>query len=108
MTAPDQKKRKKMAMAEVGAEEEISRRWDPIGVQPGIAAPLDEYNRYAPHIVTMVTAVAATTTDLATHLEFIASVTMGVGPSTAAAQGLSRKFAAAIIKVLRPSSGSHK
>ena len=32
----------------------VLRRWDPIGVEPGISGPADEYDSYAPHIVTMV------------------------------------------------------
>ncbi len=101
MTAPDQEKRKKMAMAEVRVVEEILRRWDPIGVQPGIAAPLDEYNSYAPHIVTIVKAGAATTTDLAAHLEQIATVTMGLCQNATGAQDHNLEIAAEIIERLR-------
>ena len=33
--------------------EGILRRWDPIGVRPGELAPIDEYDSYAPHIVSI-------------------------------------------------------
>ena len=104
MTAPDQDKRKKLAMAEVRAVEEILRRWDPIGVLPGIADPLDEYNSYALHIVTMVKVGAATTTDLAAHLEQIAAVTMGLCPNETGTQH-NLEIAAELIDRLRSRSG---
>lgn len=48
------KQRKRTAMDLVARVEEILRKWDPIGVQPGELAPADEYDSYAPHIVSMV------------------------------------------------------
>ena len=54
MTSDDSKVRKRGAMVRVRAVEEILRRWDPIGVEAGKLAPLDEYDRYAPHIVSLV------------------------------------------------------
>ena len=49
------KPRKQEAMLSVQAVQVILRRWDPIGVEPGEMPPTDEYDSYAPHIVSMVT-----------------------------------------------------
>ena len=54
MAAPDRKVLKNAAMADIRIAESILRRWDPIGVEPGKFAPADEYDSYAPHIVSMV------------------------------------------------------
>ena len=46
--------RKRQATEQIRAVEAVLRRWDPIGVEPGISGPADEYDSYAPHIVSMV------------------------------------------------------
>jgi hypothetical protein len=104
MTVSDRKARKDAAMAEVRTVEAILRRWDPIGIEPGVFAPPDEYDGYAPHIVSMVKATT-TLEELAAHLDHIATVTIDVGPSSVASQAHSRKFAGEIIEALRPSAG---
>ena len=58
---------------------EILRRWDPRGVRPGKSAPADEYDSYAPHIVSMV-AQGGSLEGLCAHLESIRLETIGVGP----------------------------
>ena len=67
------------AMERVSRVQEILRRWDPIGVRPGESAPADEYDSYAPHIVSMV-ARGCSLDELCTHLENISVETIGVGP----------------------------
>ena len=88
-------------MAKVRAVEEILRLWDPINVAPGAVAPSDEYDSYAPHIVSMVEG-GCTIDDLASHLEHLCVQQMGLGPSTAESRSHSHKFAAQIVDRLRP------
>jgi hypothetical protein len=101
MASPDHKKRKKAAVAKIRLVEEILRRWDPIGVEPGTIAPADEYDSYAAHIVSMVEGGCAVE-ELASHLGNLASVTMGVGSNLKS----NATFAAQMIDVLRPSNSS--
>ena len=98
MSSHDNKSLKKDAMAKIRLVEEILRRWDPIGVQPGTFAPADEYDSYAPHIVSMVQR-GCTMEELARHLEQLSEVTMGVGSNLKKSQ----KFAAQIVRTLRSS-----
>ena len=92
-------------MADVRVVESILRRWDPINVQPGVEAPADEYDSYAPHIVSMVKG-GCTVEVLASHLERIASDTMGLGPSSSLSQARSRQIAAEIVASVQPSNKS--
>ena len=71
------KERKRAAMGRVAKVQEILRRWDPIGVQPGELAPADEYDSYAPHIVSM-TAQGCSREHLCAHLETVRTDTIGV------------------------------
>lgn len=96
MSAPDKKTLKNAAMADILFVQAILRRWDPIGVEPGVAAPADEYDSYAPHIVSMIRA-GCTTEALASHLEHLSSETMGLGPSNSLSLSNSRSFAAEIV-----------
>jgi hypothetical protein len=75
----------------------VLRRWDPIGVQPGRFAPADEYDSYAPQIVSMVES-GCSADALVAHLERLSVDTMGVGSNLRA----STKFAAEIIRTLQP------
>jgi len=65
-------------MNHVVTVQEILRRWDPIGVQPGELAPADEYDSYAPHIVSMV-AQDCSSEQLRAHLETFRTDTISVG-----------------------------
>lgn len=96
MSVPDQKTLKNAAMADIALVQAILRRWDPIGVEPGVVAPADEYDSYAPHIVSLVKG-GCTTEELASHLEHLGSQTMGLGPSNAVSQAHSHKIAAEIV-----------
>jgi hypothetical protein len=69
---------KRAAMDRVIKVQEILRRWDPIGVQPAALAPADEYDSYAPHIVSMV-ARGCSREHLCAYLETIRTDTIGVG-----------------------------
>ena len=77
MTGHDKAARKREAMKRVSTVQEILRRWDPIGVLPGEFAPADEYDSYAPHIVTMVTQ-GCSIVELHKQLEVIRVETIGV------------------------------
>ena len=76
----EQRKRNQEAMKQTRAVQAILRRWDPIGVEPGQVAPADEYDSYAPHIVSMV-AHGCSIEQLSSHLERLRTETMGVGPN---------------------------
>ena len=101
MTENNRKNLKHGAMVKIRAVQEILRRWDPINVAPGTVAPSDEYDSYAPHIVSMVEG-GCTIDDLAAHLEHLCVKTMGLGPSSAQSRSHSLKFAAQIVDRLRP------
>ena len=92
-------------MAEIRLVQAILRRWDPIGAEPGAVAPSDEYDSYAPHIVSLVKR-GCTAEELASHLEHLGSETMGLGPSNSFSEAHSLKFAAEIVVSLRPSNKS--
>jgi hypothetical protein len=79
MTARDRSRKKELAMAAIRAVEGILRRWDPLGVTVDKASPGNEYNFYAPHIVSML-AKGTTVDDLAAYLERIRTVTIGLPP----------------------------
>ncbi|HEX5206729.1 MAG TPA: hypothetical protein VFW10_02910 [Steroidobacteraceae bacterium] len=89
------------AMVKIRAVQEVLRRWDPINVAPSTVAPADEYESYAPHIVSMVEG-GCTIDDLAAHLEHLCVRTMGLGPSSAQSRSHSLKFTAQIVDKLRP------
>lgn len=65
------------AMARTRVVEQILRRWDPIGVSPGEVAPADEYDSYAPHIVSML-AAGCSVDVLAQHLQHIRTNSIGL------------------------------
>lgn len=88
-------------MAKVRAVEDVLRLWDPINVAPGAAAPLGEYDSYAPHLVSMVEG-GCTIDDLAEHLEHLCVQVMGLGSSSAQSRSHSLKFAAQILNRLHP------
>lgn len=48
------KRAKQEMMARVRIVEAILRRWDPMDLAPGAFAPADEYDDYAPRIVSLV------------------------------------------------------
>ena len=54
MNGDERKAAKSRAMRQVLAVQAILRRWDPLGVAPGELSPADEYDSYAPHIVSLV------------------------------------------------------
>lgn len=87
-------------MSEIRAVQSILRRWDPIGVQPGFLGPADEYDSYAPHIVTMVLG-GCTIEALAAYLERLGVETMGIGPSSPLSRAHSTEFATEIIRHFR-------
>lgn len=87
MTSLDQKNR---------IVESILRRWDPVGVQPGRFAPADEYDRFAPQIVSMVES-GCTTEVLSAHLEHLSVHTFDVGSDARK----SAKYAAEIVRNLQ-------
>lgn len=81
VTRREKMTRKHEAMKRVAAAQEILRRWDPIGVSPGRLAPADEYDGYAPHIVSLV-AGGCSVEDLQRHLSVLRAENMGVPRNT--------------------------
>lgn len=77
MTDVERKQRKEKAMAAVHHVEAVLRRWDPIGVQPGEGGPADEYDSYAPHLVSMLSN-GASVAELREHLGHIRTGTIGL------------------------------
>jgi hypothetical protein len=76
--------------------QEILRRWDPIGIAPGKFGPADEYDSYAPHIVSMV-AQRCSLEELRLHLEVIRVKTIGVEPNP----DRDREIAGEILEAIR-------
>jgi hypothetical protein len=91
------------AMDGVRVVQSVLRRWDPIGVRPGRRAPANEYDSYAPYLVSMARN-GCTLEEITAHLEALASETMGRGPGTEQSKERSCKFAAEIIEAVRPSN----
>jgi hypothetical protein len=86
---------KRQALARISAVEVALRDWDPIGVMVGEGSPEDEYDSYAPHIVSLVQN-GASLNELTTHLGQVRTETMGL-PANPEADG---KAAAEIIRVI--------
>ena len=76
------KTRKRQATAQIRAVEAVLRRWDPIGVEPGIPGPADEYDSYAPHIVSLVLG-GASACDVAVHLDKLRTQSIGLSADLA-------------------------
>ncbi|MDH3628743.1 MAG: hypothetical protein OES25_13940 [Acidobacteriota bacterium] len=70
-------RRRTQAMEVVRRVEAHLRKWDPIGVMVGEGSPVDEYDSYAPRIVSLLTA-GTSESELAAHLEYVRTVTMGL------------------------------
>lgn len=96
MAGDNKAARKRDAMERVSTVQEILRRWDPIGVRPGELAPADQYDSYAPHLVSMI-AQGCSLEQLCMHLESIRVDTMAVGPDPSR----DREIASEILKILR-------
>ena len=96
MAGDDRGARKHDAMKWVAKVQDILRRWDPIGVRPGEIAPADEYDDYAPHIVSMV-AGGCSMDDLCNHLSTIRVNIIGGEPNP----GKDREIASEILVALR-------
>ena len=100
MAVPVHKEAKRAAIAKIRAVEAILRRWDPIGVEPGVVAPADEYDSYAPHIVSMVDS-GGSVADVTVHLGKLATENMGLGEIPQVAHD--QPFAEEIVRALRGS-----
>ena len=75
------KELKKQAMSDLRRIQKILQQWDPIGVIDDLiesGLPPDEYDSYAPAILTMLKQ-GASVQDIASHLGQIQTVTMGLG-----------------------------
>ena len=97
MAEQNRNSQKRRAMTQIRAVEAVLRRWDPIGTVPGIAGPADEYDGYAPHIVTMALA-GASAHDLALHLSKLRTRSMGLREDPASDE----VFALEVIEALQP------
>jgi hypothetical protein len=94
--ASDKRDRRRRARARIEAVQAVLRRWDPIGILPGKAGPADEYDSYAPHIVTLVSE-GASVGKVAAHLGKLRIGAIGLGPDP----HRDAEVAAEIIEVLR-------
>ena len=74
----------------------ILRLWDPIGITPGEDAPYQEYDDYAPGIVSMVVR-GCSVNELSKHLEWLRTDYIGMEPNLEH----SLEFAFKIISTLR-------
>lgn len=101
MASIDRKTLKLATVAQIRSVEALLRNWDPIGLSPGISGPADEYDSYAPHIVSLVKGGCAVS-ELAEHLESLAVDTMGIGPSSAESRATSARVAMEIVNAIRP------
>ena len=96
MTGNPRKEQTRDAMQLVSKVEDILRRWDPIGIAPGEAGPADEYDSYAPHIVSMV-AQGCSLAELSHHLEVIRVERTGVEAN----RDRDREMAGEILQAIR-------
>lgn len=71
------KKVKQAAMARIRTVEALLRKWDPIGVLSVEGGPMDEYDSYAPHIVSMVQN-GCSVAQLSAHLRHLRTEVIGV------------------------------
>jgi hypothetical protein len=101
VTGDQRKEQKRDAMIRVAMVQDILRRWDPIGVAPGEFGPADEYDSYAPSIVSMVVQ-GCTTEELSKHLEIIRVETIGIE----AKPDRDREIAGEILKAIRENERS--
>jgi hypothetical protein len=85
-------------MAQVRTVERILRAWDPIGVLSVEGGPDDEYDSYAPHIVTLINSGCSVGV-LAKHLSHTRTVNIGLPENYAR----DIEFAAKLIEELRSS-----
>lgn len=77
MASDDRKAKKREAMRAIERVAVVLRRWDPIGAQPGVAGPADEYDGYAPLLVALVQR-GATVEELGAKLGELSEQMMGV------------------------------
>jgi hypothetical protein len=92
-------------MADIRVVEGVLRKWDPLGLAPGIESPADEYDSYAPHIVSLVRG-GCTTDALADHLDSLCSGDLGLDTSTTSTREHSLRFAAKVVRALSLSNPS--
>lgn len=83
MADPDDRSRQSRAelqqrvKIQIKTVQTILRSWDPIGIAPGSFAPADEYDSYAPQIVSRVLK-GCTAEDLTDHLGYIRTQVIGL------------------------------
>ena len=95
MSGAEKHRAKKQAVADITAVQEVLRRWDPIGVIPSLLEselPPDEYDDYAPHIVSMLSA-GCSQEELSGHLSYCRTGAMGLS----ADPGVDRAVAAELV-----------
>ena len=79
------KKVKQAILAQIKTVETLLRQWDPIGVFSAGSGPMDEYDSYAPHIVTMVHD-GCTVPQLSAHLSHLRTEVIGMPENEVADQ----------------------
>lgn len=97
MSSTVRKLRKRQAMADVQLVCDELRTWDPIGV--GTSLPPDEFDAYAPHIVSLVSD-GATEFRIANHLSELQTGQFGVAATPAVNIQVARRILTALRKPL--------
>jgi len=82
----------------------LLRIWDPIGVQPGVHAPANEYDSYVQGVLSIIHSDGDAAA-LAAFLENVRTVRMGLGASTRRDQAMAIAILAAV-ELLAPPSPS--
>ena len=96
MASDERAERKRDAMKRIETVQDILRRWDPIGIQPGKFGPKDEYDSYVPRLVSLV-AEGCSLEQLSDHLSAIRTGDMGI----TADLSRDREIAAEILRAWR-------
>jgi hypothetical protein len=91
------REQKLQAMVALRKVADLLRRWDPIGVLPGREGSANEYDAYAPQIVSLVTK-GCDLNEVAAHLSHVRTQIIGVDENVAADQ----EMAGEILSALRP------
>lgn len=97
MSNDNNKSRKKELMVKIQDVQAILRRWDPMDLAPGQLAPEDEYDDYAPHIVSLVSR-GISLEQLLEHLQKLRSGMICMRDKTQDDPDIAREILAVLIK----------
>ena len=95
MSIENNKALKKKIMTQIRAVQAILRRWDPMDLAPGEFAPEDEYDDYAPQIVSLVSQ-GVSVEQLLDHLQELRTGMICMRDKTQDDQDIARKIIATL------------